>query len=91
MPIHLSVARTFNNDFETGDLTDWEKTGTAFDFQPTWGDNLLNTKEIGGSDYLRNTKVQIKELNLDRVLVRHRVMHRSENLHQLNLRSSVIQ
>ena len=39
LPIHLSVARTFNNDFETGDLTDWEKTGTAFDFQPTWGDN----------------------------------------------------
>ena len=33
------TARTFNNDFETGDLTDWEKTGTAFDFQPTWGDN----------------------------------------------------
>ncbi len=39
LPIHLSFARTFNNDFETGDLTDWEKTGTAFDFQPTWGDN----------------------------------------------------
>ncbi len=39
LPIHLSVARSFNNDFETGDLTDWEKTGTAFDFQPTWGDN----------------------------------------------------
>ncbi len=33
------TARTFNNDFETGDLTDWEKTGTAFDFLPTWGDN----------------------------------------------------
>ncbi len=33
------MARAFNNDFETGDLTDWEKTGTAFDFQPTWGDN----------------------------------------------------
>lgn len=29
----------FRNDFETGDLTDWEKTETAFDFQPTWGDN----------------------------------------------------
>ena len=37
--IHLVFARAFNNDFETGDLTDWEKTGTAFDFQPTWGDN----------------------------------------------------
>lgn len=33
-------ARTFNNDFETGDLTDWEIIeGEAFDFQPTWGDN----------------------------------------------------
>ena len=39
LPVNLVVARTFNNDFETGDLTDWEKTGDAFDFQPTWGDN----------------------------------------------------
>ncbi len=39
LSIELVVARTFNNDFETGDLTDWEKTGDAFDFQPTWGDN----------------------------------------------------
>ncbi|RKU12896.1 hypothetical protein C6501_10335 [Candidatus Poribacteria bacterium] len=37
--INPTFARFFNNDFETGDLTDWEKTGTAFDFQPTWGDN----------------------------------------------------
>ncbi|MDE0483148.1 MAG: hypothetical protein OXI67_11255 [Candidatus Poribacteria bacterium] len=37
---NTAYARAFNNDFETGDLTDWEeKTGTAFDFQPTWGDN----------------------------------------------------
>ena len=40
MSVDTAFARTFNNDFETGDLTDWEeKTGTAFDFQPTWGDN----------------------------------------------------
>ena len=39
LPLNFASARTFNNDFETGDLTDWEKTGTAFDFQPTWGDN----------------------------------------------------
>jgi hypothetical protein len=26
-------------DFETGDLRGWTKTGTAFDFQPTFGDN----------------------------------------------------
>ena len=38
--INFVSARAFNNDFETGDLTDWEeKTGDAFDFQPTWGDN----------------------------------------------------
>lgn len=39
LSIDLEFAGAFNNDFETGDLTDWEKTGTAFDFQPTWGDN----------------------------------------------------
>ena len=39
LPINLVSARAFNNDFETGDLTDWEKEGVAFDFQPTWGDN----------------------------------------------------
>ncbi len=40
MSVDTAFARTFNNDFETGDLTDWEeKTGDAFDFQPTWGDN----------------------------------------------------
>ena len=37
--VDSAFARAFNHDFETGDLTDWEKTGTAFDFQPTWGDN----------------------------------------------------
>ena len=39
LPVNLVLARSFNNDFETGDLTDWEKDGEAFDFQPTWGDN----------------------------------------------------
>ena len=39
LSVDLTVAKTFNNDFETGDLTDWEKTGDAFDFQPTYGDN----------------------------------------------------
>ncbi len=40
LTVDLTYAKTFNNDFETGDLTDWEeKTGDAFDFQPTYGDN----------------------------------------------------
>ena len=30
----------FTTDFETGDLRGWEKIGDAFDFQPTFGDNL---------------------------------------------------
>lgn len=30
----------FTTDFETGDLRGWEKAGDAFDFQPTFGDNL---------------------------------------------------
>lgn len=29
----------FTLDFESGDLRGWHKTGTAFDFQPTRGDN----------------------------------------------------
>ena len=40
--INLVQARSFNNDFETGDLTDWKMDDTknnAFEFQPTWGDN----------------------------------------------------
>lgn len=28
-----------NSDFETGDLTGWMKTGNAFDYQPTRGNN----------------------------------------------------
>ena len=39
LPVNRASARAFNNDFETGDLTDWETDGVAFDFQPTWGDN----------------------------------------------------
>ena len=37
--VHAGIKSTFNYGFETGDLTDWVKTGNAFDFQPTWGDN----------------------------------------------------
>ena len=35
-----SAAKTRTTwDFETGDLTGWFKSGDAFDFQPTFGDN----------------------------------------------------
>ena len=37
--VYAGIKATFNYGFETGDLTDWVKTGNAFDFQPTWGDN----------------------------------------------------
>ena len=60
MSINLVQARSFNNDFETGDLTDWKIDDTknnAFEFQPTWEippqhgivANRLNIKGIGGS------------------------------------------
>ncbi len=78
LPVNVVFARAFNNDFETGDLTDWEKEGIAFDFQPTWGDNphgvttqqhvtvinLHNIKEIGGSDCLKSIleKKKLKHL-----------------------------
>ncbi|KAH9133106.1 hypothetical protein AeRB84_020746 [Aphanomyces euteiches] len=34
-----TTSTTWN--FETGDLTGWIKTGTAFDSQPTYGDNVM--------------------------------------------------
>ena len=37
--VNILCMQCYNFCFETGDLTDWKKTGTAFDFQPTWGDN----------------------------------------------------
>jgi len=35
-------------DFETGDLVGWTKTGSAFDFQPTYGDNSRYRSVYGG-------------------------------------------
>ncbi|GMI03622.1 hypothetical protein TrRE_jg8633 [Triparma retinervis] len=35
-------------DFETGDMVGWTKTGTAFDFQPTYGDNSKYRNVYGG-------------------------------------------
>ena len=37
--ISTVLADDFTTDFETGDLQGWTKTGDAFDFQPTKGDN----------------------------------------------------
>ena len=37
--ISTVLADDFTTDFETADLTGWTKTGDAFDFQPTKGDN----------------------------------------------------
>ena len=36
-------------DFETGDLVGWHRTGDAFDFQPTFGDNTLSRSVYGGA------------------------------------------
>ena len=67
MSINLAQARSFNNDFETGDLTDWKMDDTennAFEFQPTWEitpqhgivANRLNIKGIGGSVPMKDTR-----------------------------------
>ncbi|KAE8897876.1 hypothetical protein PF005_g7645 [Phytophthora fragariae] len=47
-----SAFTTTTWDFETGDLTGWVTTGTAFDQQPTYGDNSyarINTYRQGGT------------------------------------------
>lgn len=43
-----SALTTTSWDFETGDLTGWQTTGTAFDVQPTFGDNArARTNDYG--------------------------------------------
>jgi microsomal dipeptidase-like Zn-dependent dipeptidase len=59
----LVLSRFFTHDFETGDLSGWTKTGTAFDNQPTYGDigiirnkkmqNWAKTVPLGG-DYWKD-------------------------------------
>ena len=39
----------FTTDFETGDLTGWTKTGTAFDHQPTYGDNVMHRESYSAN------------------------------------------
>ncbi|KAF0711816.1 Aste57867_5074 [Aphanomyces stellatus] len=41
-----SALTTTTWDFETGDLTGWVKTGTAFDAQPTFGDNVMARGDV---------------------------------------------
>jgi hypothetical protein len=44
-------------DFETGDLIGWHKTGTAFDFQPTVGDNT-HARSVYGRNTSAETKIR---------------------------------
>jgi putative membrane-bound dehydrogenase-like protein len=39
-PARAADGRVLNLDFETGDLRDWQRTGTAFDKQPIKGDTV---------------------------------------------------
>ena len=64
-------------DFETGDLRGWTKTGTAFDFQPTYEDNsamrnvygdvtISTFRDYGGKTYIgssnrEGTLIEIEE------------------------------
>ncbi|RHY37316.1 hypothetical protein DYB34_000657, partial [Aphanomyces astaci] len=41
-----SALTTTTWNFETGDLTGWIKTGTAFDTQPTFGDNVMARGDV---------------------------------------------
>ena len=82
MPVNPVSAQTFNNDFETGDLTDWEADGVAFEFQPTWGDNPTARNRGQPSQHqgdwwlglYESTKVPIKGKNSDRIQVPPKVM-----------------
>ncbi|CAK9091755.1 Putative glycosyl hydrolase ecdE [Durusdinium trenchii] len=45
---HMDTAKARSTwDFETGDLRGWTKTGTAFDNQPTFGDNTAHRNVYG--------------------------------------------
>jgi len=44
---HSAAATTTTWDFETGDLIGWKVTGDAFDYQPTYGDNLVSRSVYG--------------------------------------------
>ncbi|RYH30929.1 hypothetical protein EON65_03875 [archaeon] len=41
-------------DFEAGELLGWSRTGNAFDFQPTFGDNAKYRASYGQHDTLRS-------------------------------------
>lgn len=45
--------RSVTWDFEDGNLAGWNKSGSAFDFQPTWGDNVA-ARGAGHSGHVGN-------------------------------------
>jgi hypothetical protein len=45
---YSSALTTTTWDFETGDLVGWRRTGTAFDTQPTYGENTIFRSTYGG-------------------------------------------
>ena len=51
-------------DFETGNLVGWHKTGDAFDFQPTLGDNT-NARSVYGWVADAGTDVHEKKVDLE--------------------------
>ncbi len=92
LTVDLTYAKTFNNDFEKGDLTDWEKTGTAFDFQPTYGDNPTARNRNQPSQHQGDWWLGLYEKyqgpkraqSLDRALVLHKGIHLQAHLLQLS-------
>jgi len=53
-----SSLTTTSWNFETGDLTGWRKTGTAFDYQPTYGDNTIARSVYDGMEQAREQTIE---------------------------------
>lgn len=65
---HSSAATTTSWDFETGTLLGWYKTGDAFDYQPTYGDNsrlhAVYTEDREPSGFVPRSKMIGESSNL---------------------------